>query len=520
MPAEHVDRFAIFEAAFHAAGRYENPYLEVDATAIGEGPHGRWEIPLFYDGGDVWRLRLAPHAVGRWRFRVRSSDAALNGQSGEFECIPSDRRGGLGIMEGYPYHFAYQDGTPVWLFGDTQWRAFATDPAKRLTRETFCHYVDVRAEQGFNYVHSDVMGGGGVDSRQPVFFDFAQERINPDFFREVDFRIAYMNDRGITAGLVLAWHRGPIAWEAFPSDTARLRYARYMVARYSAYNVVFIVSGEWDQIRPERKPVFQAIGREILRCDPHGRLRSIHPCQRRSVAEFAAEPWMSFGDYQQAYEAPHHREALPAERRALYYALLNSRVHRKPVVNAEYGYYLREMGDDHRYGPAVGGVDKPHSHTRDSFRRASWVLAMAGGYFVTGFGTTYFGGWRDRGPFDVDAAKNDDAEADLGHLKAFFTNLEWWRLEPAGHLVHAAEPGYAYCLAEPGSIYVIYSEGTVRVFLDTDEALSGTDAPTYAIERFDPRQGTCTPLPGRARGPRLQLVPPDTQDWAFVVRRE
>lgn len=518
MPRTQVERFAVFEAAFQATGRYENPYREVEATAMGDCPGGTWQIPFFYDGGDTWKLRVSPRTVGPWRFRLQSSDPGLDGQIGEFECIPSSRRGGLCAMEGHPYHFAYQNGTPVWLFGDTQWRAFATDAEKNLSRSTFCHYVDVRAAQGFNYIHSDVMGGGGIDSRQPVFFSFADERINPEFFREIDYRIAYMNDQGITSGMVLAWHRGPVAWDAFLSDEARLRYARYMAARYSAYNVTFIVSGEWDQIHPEKKPIFQAIGRELLRCDPHGRLRGIHPCQRRTVAEFAKEPWMSFGDYQQSYEAPHHREALPAERRALHYALLKSRVHGKPVVNAEYAYYLREMGGDHSYRPDIQGVDKPHSHTRDSFRRASWVLAMAGGYFVTGFGTTYFGGWRDRGPFDVDAPKNDAAEADLMHLKSFFTSLDWWRLEPADALVHASEAGYAYCLAEIGKTYVVYCEGTTHLSLDLELPQAGQHAAAYAIARFDPRQGTYEALPDQAGPARLRLAAPDAQDWAFVVR--
>lgn len=477
MPRPQVERFDVFEATFHMNGRYENPYREVDASATFEHPGGTWEIPLFFDGrddgdedggGNVWRVRVSPDTTGTWRYRLLSSDAGLDGLSGEFECVTSSRRGGLAPMVGHPYHFAYEDGTPVWLFGDTQWRAFANDTEQNLNRTTFCHYADVRAAQGFNYIHTDVMGGGGIDSKQPVFLSFRDERINPEFFREVDFRVAYLNGKGITSGLVLAWHRGPVAWEAFPSDEARLRYTRYIAARYSAYNVAFIVSGEWDQINPEKKPLFQATGAELLAHDPHGRMRGIHPCQRRTVEEFAGEPWMSFGDYQQVYEAPSDREALPSERRALYYALLKTRIHDKPVINAEYAYYLRQMGGHQDYHPEVEGVSKPHSHTRDSFRRASWVLAMAGGYFVTGFGTTYFGGWRNTGPFDVDDPKNDDAESDLVHLNSFFTALEWWKLEPTTALVHCGGTGYAYCLARAGEIYILYCEGTTRLGLEPD----------------------------------------------------
>ncbi len=75
-------------------------------------------------------------------------------------------------------------------------------------------------------------------------------------------------------------------------------------------------------------------------------------------------------------------------------------------------------------------MDKPNSHTRDSFRRASWMMPMGGGYFVTGFGTTYFGGRREKGPFLVDNPAHAEAIADLQRLHRFFTSLDWWLLSP------------------------------------------------------------------------------------------
>ena len=57
------------------------------------------------------------------------------------------------------------------------------------------------------------------------------------------------NAKGAKVGLVLAWAdkgRNPNSWRAFPSQEARLRYARYIAARYGAYDVYFIVVGEWN----------------------------------------------------------------------------------------------------------------------------------------------------------------------------------------------------------------------------------------------------------------------------------
>ena len=89
------------------------------------------------------------------------------------------------------------------------------------------------------------MGGGGEDGGQKVFHDFRSETSNVTFFGEVDYRLRYMNDKGIVCGLALAHAIGAESWSSFASPEARLRYARYIVARYSAYGVAFIVAIGW-----------------------------------------------------------------------------------------------------------------------------------------------------------------------------------------------------------------------------------------------------------------------------------
>ena len=140
-------------------------------------------------------------------------------------------------------------------------------------------------------------------------FDFGHEMLNRAFFDEVDLRLAHVNRSGVTCGLVRAWSKGAEPWQSFASDEARRRFARYVVARHSAYDVVFIVAGEWDLLGERPRDSYCAIGREIMRWDLHRRLREIHAGRRRTVQDFCTEPWMSFGDYQQMYRAPNERES-------------------------------------------------------------------------------------------------------------------------------------------------------------------------------------------------------------------
>jgi len=529
-----VPRYGVFEQSFTHSGSYNNPYTDVAATATFTQPDGHSRsIPLFWDGGSTWKVRFSPDVLGDWQWSVRSSDAGLNGAGGSFHCVPSSRHGGIQSMVGYPYHLQYQDGTPYWLFGDTQWEAFADDPAQNLTDNIMVRYFDVRSAQGFNYIHSQLFGqvrasNGGVDGKlHPAFYNYRAETINPAYFQESDSRIMYANDRGITVGLVPAESHSSIAehflnsWGEFPNESARLRYARYVVARYSAYNVTFIVTTEWNGGVPETREAmdtvgaqFDAIGWEMSKNDPHKRLLGIHETeQQTNQAWFYGNPygkWTTFGDYKQQYGySQGSYEATADSRRDLHNALLRPRFGdprnpNKPAVNGEYAYYLRDANQD-------GIVDKQNSHNRTDFRRASWVLSMAGGYFVTGFASTYYGGWSGRGvAFNPDDHRNNIAIADLQHLHRFFTSRPWWRLEPHDELVNA---NYAYCLADIGQTYVVYTEESHDVSL----ALGGAAAGPYRVTRYDPRTGTYTRLSDYAGAGPVQLTPPDMQDWIFVV---
>lgn len=500
-----------FEAELLHTGSPQNPYKQISAQVTFTQPDGATvSIPMFWDGGNTWRVRLSPWMVGRWTYTTSSSDAGLNNQSGEFDCIPSTNKGALTQKADAAYHFAYQDGTPVWWFGDTNWYQFASLPTENLNHETANAYIDTRSAQGFNVVHAMLYTRRGNEGGAP-FSNMKSESINPAFFREIDSRLAHMNERGVTAGLVLAWGFGDGSWLDFPSAEARLRFARYAVARYSAYNVYFLASAEWGlfpRAKGDARSFFRPIAEMVAATDPHHRLLGIHADPFHSQSEpFADEAWSSFGDYQQFYGRPPRQQlATDASRDVLAKRLADARDHGKPVVNGEYAYYMRD-----RNGDGIG--DKENSRNVTEFRKASWVLAMTGGYFVTGFGSTYRGGTNDPGGFDYAKPSNNEAVANLVLLRSFFQSFPWWTLEPRNDLVSGK--GYHYALALPGQTYLVYTTSSAPVTLSLDNAEPGA----YFVKSFDPRTGTYTPIPGYVGNGTITLTPPTNEDWAFVVQR-
>jgi hypothetical protein len=515
-----VPLYGRFENAFTHSGTVTNPYTDITATVIFTPPVGSAvSIPMYWDKGannNTWRVRFSPGVTGTWTWTTSSANSGLNHQTGSFNVVPSTNKGSLILQPGATYHFAYQDKTPVWWFGETNWAAMQTN-SEGLNHANLLNYINFRANQKFNVLHAQIYNTQGNEGGTP-FTNLGAQTLNPAFFQEVDSRVDYLNQHDIVAGLVLAWGFGTASWVDFPSRDARLRFARYIAARYSGYNVYFLVAAEWG-LWPngvnDAQTVFDEIGQAVADTDPHDRLIGIHSDTSAAQSEFfAGKTWASFGDYQQYYgAAPATTVASDANREDLRAKLAASRDHSKPAINGEYAYFLRDRTGD-------GVVDKENSHDRAEFRQASWVLAMTGGYFVSGFGRTYLGGGNDPSTFSfiggatTDDSRYTDAAADLTRLHDFFVTHEWWTLDPNDALVTGS--GAHYCLARTGQDYVVYTNSTTSASL----ALGGAPSGTYTVKRYDPRVGTySTPTTYTGTGP-IALSSPDTQDYVYVVQNK
>lgn len=521
---QEIDKFGIFEASFRTSGNYQNPYTELLPEAELTRPDGsKWKIPLFWDGEDTWKLRVSPDMEGKWIYRIESTDRGLKRRKGSFMCKASGLKGTIGPMSKYPEHFQYSNGDRFWFLGETAWALFNNNEKENLDRSAFEHYVKTRASQGFNVMHAMVLSeaGWGNSGGMP-FHDMEKQVMNPAYWKEIDSRIDFANRNGIVIGLVLAWgdknKKVPYPWRLFPGIEARKNYARYIAARYSAFNVYFIVSGEWhaeirtrsgneEDIRNE----FIETGNALDEADPHNRMIGIHPMTGNgSVREFNRAGWMSFGDYQQNYSRLHSR-------------ILESMMFNKPVVNSEYGYYLRDQNGD-------GVTDKDNSTSLESIRYASWDIVMAGAYLVTGFGTTYFGGNRDPGPFDVDAVKNDEWELQVGYIKKFFEKTEYWKMSShddllvsetlrgsdGRHLGRTAPPLTTYWLfAESGRQYLLYARGVAdKISL----SLKSGDSGKYKVQLFNPRTGEMNTInENMYLSSDYNWTPPDKNDWVIYL---
>ena len=187
-----IPQFGFIERSFQHTGSYDNPYTQAAATARFVAPGGEtFQIPLFWDGDAVWRLRFSPDALGAWSWTTHSDDAGLDGHAGAFEVTPSDRKGSIRPMAGHPYHFERQDGSRFWFLGDTAWSLYTDSAQQGHDRAAAERYLDARAAQGFNVVHSMLLqedgwiNGGGPPFAGPPLEALAGELRHEDHSRRV-----------------------------------------------------------------------------------------------------------------------------------------------------------------------------------------------------------------------------------------------------------------------------------------------------------------------------------------------
>ena len=169
-PQKEIHLWEMQELTFTAENNYQNPYTEVTVWVDLKGPDFNKRIYGFWDGGQIFHLRLVATHPGIWTWKSGSNpeDPGLDGKSGSFTAVDWTeaeknenplRRGFLRATENQ-HALEYADGTPFFIIGDT-WYSLSSnrfkwydDDEERPIGPTagFKDYVRLRKSQGYNWV--------------------------------------------------------------------------------------------------------------------------------------------------------------------------------------------------------------------------------------------------------------------------------------------------------------------------------------------------------------------------------
>ncbi len=517
---DRVPVHGVFEATLTAQAKLADPFRDLELKVTFESPSGAsTEVDGFWDGERTWRVRFSPSEIGSWTWGTRSDPVieGLHEKEGSFQAEPY--RGKNPIMVHGPLRLSDNrrfiisaDGTPFFWLGDTAWNGVL-----RAQPEDWDRYLQTRSTQGFSVIQFvTTQWRGGREVLEDRAFDGVDAmRINPEFYQKRDPLIRAINDRGMIAAPILLWAlTDSDPGRLLPIDEA-IRLARYEVARYGAYQVVWLLGGDGRYTKPDEIERWKAIGRGVFGVDDsndRGRLATLHPSGQSWVGQiYPSEPWYDFIGYQSGHgDNDDHLRWLttgpPAQPLSEEPPL--------PIINLEPNYETH-----------------PSYHSETTFndyhvRRASyWSLLVAPTAGVT-FGHNATWVWNDvPGPAEnhgnigtVDTwetALETPGVESMAILRRYFETFgPWEQLRPAPELI-TDQPG----LRDPGrfiaasqtldrSRAIIYSPsgGGIRVQVGLLE-----DA---TARWFNPRSGEYIPAePASRSDTEAVFQTPENNDW-------
>ena len=529
----------VFDVVLTAKKRYANPYIDLSVDnqdnglvkAEFKGLSGDAEGKVitvfgFWNGGQTWKVRFAAPESGTWEFRTESVDKGLNNVKGklvvaewssEDKNINPTRRGLIQVMKSGAqsgHFFQYADGTPFLWVGDTWWNW----TQKRIKFETFKTVVDDRAEKGFTVgqLFVPANGWGGTSSS---LLDETYTILDTAHMRKVENMIAYANSKGITVWVHGWWARKNLNETA--GEEKMKRWWRYLVHRLAAYNVIWVIGGEYNMNNYGGLGLqfWKDLGQFIKDEDPYDRIVSAHntPPGWEGGAEAPQwttgevlhdEPWLDYNQSQVGH-GRWYNEMIPDVIAEAY-----AKKPAKPIVVTEPWYEF------------VNG-----NPTAMDIRLAAWSAMMSGAA-----GHTYGGGhvwlahvpeapsgggpWPLEKSFDINTLDYPGAVS-MGHMASFIKGIEWWKLAPHSDLL--SEYPDKYAIADPGREYVVYLRwgGGVKVDLRPS---SNND--TFQYRWYNPGTGQFLPAK-KINGGSIRYFAspggypsvPDFKDWVLHIKK-
>lgn len=517
---------AVAEITVVSAKTYANPLMDVSLDAVVTGPEGtRLRVPAFWGGEGRWTFRFASGRTGLYKWRLDCSDTnnpKLHGGAGKIEVVPNRgenrlyRHGPIQVARN-GRHFEHADGTPFFWLADTWWKGLC----KRMSWDGFQELTADRAAKGFTVVQivcGPYPDEGFLDPRLANEGGLPYEKrdftvINPEYFDFADRRIRQLIEAGISPAIVGAWGRSDCnSMEAIGVEGLK-RHWRYLVARYGAYPVFWILAGEIPDDTKWGEGQWGEVARFLRTIDPYHRLVTCHTGKgRRGSANDA-----NVIDFDMVGSS--HDEKAAVQPGTL--AILTEAYSRNPpmpvlVGEACYeGHMQQGFGDTQRHMFWMNMLSGAAGHTYGA--AGIWHAGVEGdpGHSGAWAGQVYdWTTWKE--------GMGYPGASQLGLGKKLLERYPWWRFEP--HPEWA--PG---CLAAgiPSEVCVVYLPRRNIYNWDGPEIRELDPEVSWHVYYFDPAtgrkfdQGTTKsatqdkPAPGVI----FKKNVPSPQDWVLVLER-
>ena len=527
---ETVEVWRRTDIVLRSEKKYDNAYADVDIDAVFTHTDGT-SVRLygFWNGGDEWRVRFSPTKAGVWEYVITCSDtsnASLHNVRGSITATENkgktelDKHGFVKIS-GNGRYFVYDDGTPFYWLGDTNWQAPNYVSIDRCNYpgctcgSQFAHEVNDRLSKGFSvyqtYFDSSESDGGGQRSvtKEPSMWQSKYKKINPQTFTDkYDKMFDYLSDRGMVIALGFGVHTLTVG----AMKKAELeRLSRYLTARYASYPVIWITAQEITG--EEQFDLWLSSASIVDEGDGYGHPQTAHQYPLGADDDFIRaldrESWHDFFALQNGHGPSNAKKATYKG----YYENGSGKV--KPFVETESNYEDIYCGGFNSYSAS---------------RVSAWKANLCGScgftYGVTGVwancwstaGSTGWLGTYSTEPWYMGLDKPGSYE--MKYMADFFRYVGFEQLVPrfdGKHYSDFSTESKLVASSDDASLYVAYfcnkdlSTGTLKG-LDKNK--------TYKAEWYDPLTGAFTLISdGITPADGTYEIPdkPNTSDWTLLL---
>ena len=569
------------ELSFACKNKYKNPYIEVSMWVDLEGPGFSERIYGFWDGGQTFRVRVVATKPGIWVWKSGSNtkDAGLENNSGFFKAIDwtetekkeNPLRRGFIRATSNSHALEHADGTPFFIIGDTwyslganRFKWYDDDKERPIGPEAgFKDYVRYRKSQGYNWVNMiaafpnwktddkpwrlmmddsvkttlrsawlefgtgsaknmDNEGGrpfffpGKVPGYENYFPDM--DRINPEYFRYIDRKIAYLNSNGFVPFIEVSRRDASMAWfKYYKWPESNVRFMQYIFSRYQAYNTV---------LSPVHLDIIaESVSPEDYIVAISAREKKYGPLPFRNLLSSNANPSTleNWGD--ESWVTLHQIGNMREHNNYWYLTEIYNLEEPKPGFNGEpyYAGYKDNRSVGYTRG-AEGGTDRDNAFVRSCMYGCFLSGGLAG--HVYGAEGIWGADIEPSAPTHMWDAFQWRSGAEMQYLKefAFSIGKRYQELEPLAELVtpnkthdYLGYEGWAYCARTPDKkIFLAYFEKGCPPAQIRGTLLNSI----YKAQWFNPRDGSWTDVGnGQLTASRIGIIRlrnlPTDEDWGL-----
>ncbi len=427
------------EIVLESTKQYDNPFMDVDIDATFTHSDGTViKIPGFWNGENQWKVRFSAEKEGLWQYEVVCSDKNNTSlfDKGTINALPClnpktelEKHGYVRLEEGKK-HFVYNDGTPFFYLADTHWmmpdfeRLHQCNYPGCSCGNQFKHLADDRIKKGFT-VYQTYFWGSRIQKTsagaEGWWTDDTYTKINPNAFNStMDKMIEYLADNGITVALGFGTHHSTVRMYNYNIEPMK-KFARYCVARYACYPVIWITGQEVNDFDKEAYKCWMPVGATVMECDGFNRPNGAHmhavAYETDQIQNLGNQPWHQWWTVQAGHGG---------------YDLLVSRYYYKGYYNDKKMFVETESQYEDVYCNGFCG--------HDASRLSAWQALQSGsGGFTYGATGIWVLSWdQKKEPAMVNYSPDswysgiDRPGSDqVSYMKKFYDYVKWYELEPS-----------------------------------------------------------------------------------------